>query len=291
MRDIVIPRHVNMKLAHPDLLPKSGMADYSTIYIESDFIRFPFLFDGEKSIPLVMYEELGKNNVKNYRLFSLDNGKLARKSIPLPLELRMKQKRSGDGESEFIEEDLNVYFLGKDILGYPTDSEEGYSVLEDEPDLFRDKIVVVGSLYGDDNHSTYAGDMPGSLILYNAYLSLIKGRHLLSIPLLILLFVIFFLISYSILIKEELCLRLDVKIKDSKKKSGKKLYKVIKRIVDSFAIEASLSVICVVIYLISGEIFDIIITGFYFILVSRCVKNIDKFKKIGGKLIIRKTKT
>lgn len=281
MRDIVVPRHSDMRLVSPALISKSGVADYSTIYNESDFIRYPYMIAGEKSLPLVIYENTQGRNIRTYEWWSTDNGTLARKSIPLPLDIRMKGNQEEIEGSVFTSEDLEIYLLGKDILGDSTEpEEENFSILEEDPELFKGKYVVVGSLYGDDNHSTYAGDLPGSLILYNAYLSLLKGRHLLSVPLLAVLFVIFFLISYTILVKQELRILLRRNMRRSKKKGSHTAYRLMIFMVENFAIEASLAIICVLIYILSGEIFDIIVTGFYFVVISWFVNNARKLRII-----------
>ena len=273
MRDIIIPRHAGMVLADPVLYDKSGMADYSTLYIESDFIKFPYFFDGQKSIPLLLYETLYNVNVNDHKLYATDNGRLARKSIPLTLDFRMNRNIHENEGNLILEDEMEIPLMGRDILGVISCTEDpSYSWLDDDPDMFKGKLVVIGSLFGDDNHSTYVGEMPGCLILYNAYLSLKKGRHLMTWPLILVLFLIFFLLSFTILKKDTLVYYIQEQKRKSTKKWLKNYYKVIKILIANFAIEFILAFICVIIYLISGEIYDIVLTGIYFILVAWIIK-------------------
>lgn len=279
MRDIIIPRHADMKLADNSLYAKSGIADYSNLYIETDFIKYPFWVDNEKSIPLIMYENIKGTKLKNYGWITTDGGLPARKSIPLPLDVRMTKKIYENDGNIYEEEGLDILLLGRDILGMNSeDNEYVSSLLKDEPGLFKDKYVIIGSLYGDDLHSTYIGDMPGALILYNAFLSLDKRRHIINIPILIILYLIFFLISFTILSHKEMLNYLQQKKRKTKNNLRKKGYAFLKFLINNFAIETTLAIICVVIYLISGEIFDIIVTGIYFIIISIIVKNQRNFK-------------
>lgn len=61
---------------------------------------------------------------------------------------------------------------------------------------FENKVIFIGNFENDggDIHSTPVGNMPGTLVLANAYLSLIYGRHIISY-----LWFFFMLLLYSIL--------------------------------------------------------------------------------------------
>ena len=69
----------------------------------------------------------------------------------------------------------------------------------DWADFFKGKYIVIGSFAGDDIHTTYAGDLPGSLINYNVFLSLMKGQHKIPFVLILVYFIIFFAMAYLLL--------------------------------------------------------------------------------------------
>jgi class 3 adenylate cyclase len=69
---------------------------------------------------------------------------------------------------------------------------------------FKNKIVVVGDFGSNDTHLTQVGEMYGSLILVNAYWSLVNGKHQITWSFVLFWLVIFSVVSYRALYVESL---------------------------------------------------------------------------------------
>ncbi len=85
----------------------------------------------------------------------------------------------------------NLYYLGN-FLEIPNYFEE-----------LKDKYIIIGD-FTSDIHSTYLGDMPGSLILFDTYLTIRSKSINISASWLLLLFLIYLILSYFIFIRSEL---------------------------------------------------------------------------------------
>jgi hypothetical protein len=69
---------------------------------------------------------------------------------------------------------------------------------------FKGKIIVLGNFGGSDTHATSVGDMHGSLILFNVYLSLREGKHNVSWLWVDALAILFTVLAYRALTREKL---------------------------------------------------------------------------------------
>ena len=85
---------------------------------------------------------------------------------------------------------INTYYLGE-LLADP----DCFSVL-------KNKFIIIGD-FENDVHMTYLGRMPGTLILWNSYLSLYKHHVIISFKWLLMLSFFYFIISYWIIIHPE----------------------------------------------------------------------------------------
>ena len=220
---------------------KAYIAEYYPTIFQSSFVKYPYYPNSIKSLPLVMYEDkyLCGGKLNDYCLFYTDNGYLARKSVVLNFECEPA--------------DSIIHNLGE-LVGPD-------NLFKDEPDLASRKYVVIGSFYERDMHNTYKKEkVSGTVILFNAYLALLHGQHILSYCIGALLFMMFFVYSYLILSRRTLC-----DIISNNLKPTKEWAKIIRAsllvICYWFGFPACLTVVCAFTYLAEGKTYDILITS------------------------------
>lgn len=184
MDRIVIPKHTDGGLSSEVPGSKAAYADYNISINEDDFTKYRLFWKDGPSMPLRMYTDITGRTVKKTGLWYSDNGALSRKVVFPKMHVRIDSPYRFDGQKAYLN-------LGADILDYA--DEENWA------EYFDDKFIVIGSFTGDDIHTTYAGDIPGSLINYNVYLSLMKGQHRIPLGLIVFYFCIFFAMAYLLL--------------------------------------------------------------------------------------------
>lgn len=155
------------------LVSHAAMAKYGSTLWESDFVKYPYYSDGVKSIPLKMYEEVTGRTISDYKLLAWDRG-IARKNVLLTYEFR---------------EHVFPYHLGKGILGGSLAGIQSEGILN-KPQKFKDKYILIGD-FNEDSHDTFLGKMSGTAINFNAFISLLHGKHRPGLPMILVLYVIF----------------------------------------------------------------------------------------------------
>ena len=110
----------------------------------------------------------------------------------------------------------------------------------------KGKLIVIGSSKENDIHATYRGPIAGAIINLNAYKALMDGHHIVSLPFFLLLFISFFLFSYSILSQGTFCTW------------------------GNFSIY--LTILCIITYCLLDEVYDIFITSSVFWLIKKMIK-------------------
>ena len=164
MKNIVIAKPQTLPLADTCLKTKVGTVQYSLALWENDFVKFPFFYEGERSLPLIMYENVTGNTISKEGWFYFDQG-LARNSVILTYDN--------------VDIDERAYLGGV----------EDYTI-EDALRDTRGKYVLIGD-FVDDMHNTFLGEVPGTLINYYAYLALLNGHHKLSVWVILFFIVVF----------------------------------------------------------------------------------------------------
>jgi hypothetical protein len=274
MPRIVIPMHSGVRLADNRLLEKAGLADYETTYFKSSFLKYPYFNDTVKSVPIRMYEEVTGRDIKKTGIFYSDGGRLARSSIVLTFELLANRTYADDGDKIW-------YNLGMDLLNdsIAEFGVRGENLLYEDPDLTRDKYIVIGSFGGDDMHSTFAGTLSGSVILFNAFISLMNEHHVISMTLLCVLFVVFFFMSYLTLSKTGMKELLQERHHAYNNRFSRILLGMLIRLSSWIGYSMLLTILCLVTYFTLGEAYDIFITSTAFYLLSRLIAFIEKTKR------------
>lgn len=249
MERIAIPKHTDGALESDVLDAKAAYADYATSINENDFTKYQLLRKDGVSIPLWAYSETTGNNLRRVGLWYSDNGKLARKVVFPKMYVRLDSPYRQDGQKAYLN-------LGTDIL-----DAEGEV---DWAEYFKGKFIVIGSFDGDDIHSTYAGDLPGSLINYNVYLSLMKGQHKIPLVLILVYFLIFFVMAYLLL--------------NGGPKSSQSWAWVWAKLFVLYSL--ILTIVCIFVFVIWGQAHDIFITSTFFSIVDLVNRRLRKKKEL-----------
>lgn len=263
MERIVIPCHHDEAIVDARLLKKAAYADYTPTVWEDDFVKYPYLYNDGVSLPLKMYEEITKHSIKDYGFFYLDNGRLVRKSVFLSLELLPKENKGGMQERVF-------YSLGLNLLGdsIPQINYKGQKDLYDNLQLTKDKYIIVGALRDGDNPNTAFGTVSGAIINMNAFISLMHGHHIVSKTYAVILFLIFFVLSYFTLKQKTI----DNKIIEYASKIKSPITKLtvnsLAFLISWFGYSFLFVILCVVSYHFWGEVYDIFITSTLFSLLN-----------------------
>ncbi len=182
--------HLNNDGRH--ILPIVAMAYAPATYYtatEGLFLKFPLLLgDSLRTAPLIMHQKINQVRFQKGKIGHRLNGRL---SLPSPItdfKVRNSDFRIGTdlGDANFA-----VYEMGTIIESQEFMSEE------DLGSFFRGKLILIGD-FKEDLHLTPFGKMPGLLVLYNAYLTLVSGQNAVRLSWIIYLLIAFALISYRV---------------------------------------------------------------------------------------------
>ncbi|MEM9338127.1 MAG: CHASE2 domain-containing protein [Bacteroidota bacterium] len=182
----------NDVLQYPLFDVTSGLATYTAV--DNYFIKYQLMDDTLKTMPLVMYEALHQQQLrKKGNLFYQMNDRSVFNNFILNLRVRT---------DDVIKEGGTYHPNYWKFFGATLDLYSDEEILE----LTKGKIIVIGDFEDttNDYHQTLAGDMPGPLILLNAYLALVAGDNIIRDGLYLILFMGFFLISIELFHPDDL---------------------------------------------------------------------------------------
>lgn len=187
MRDIVVPSNTSGTGIPRQLSQKSGIAEFKASRKDMDFHRYQYIVKGKESIALKIWKEQTQGEFSKKWYGYTMNGKLclnySRISFPSAF---IQYADEGREDGNYYVEQYNN--LGEDIL-----SKVG--LLGDLSVFFDNKFVVIGDMI-DDVHDTMVGPVPGPLIIYNAYLSLLDEHNVVPLWVWITIFVAFCISSF-----------------------------------------------------------------------------------------------
>lgn len=164
----------------------SGCVNYSLIN-NSKFVKIPLYTNDVKSLPLVIYENrTGKKTEKSKYLTYFDN-QVAFNTIIPEMYYRTSDLRRFDQGGK----NANFFYLG-DII-----TKRNFF-----NDYLKGKFIIIGD-FQNDNHATFAGSIPGCMVLFNTYLTLENHLPVFSFTWMFVLFLIYFLLSYFMFIHPE----------------------------------------------------------------------------------------
>ena len=185
MDRIVIPKHKGVNMCDSTLYQKASNADYATTWQALTFSRYQYIHDEDESVALKIYQDRFGSTIEKHwgGLWYTDNGRLCQNSATLLLPIRITGSLL-DEEGQVRER--NYIYLSADLL----DLNEVMPVSEQ----IDDKLIVIGD-FNSDVHSTFLGSQPGSSILFNGYIALSQGAHLVNWLYMGILFVIYIIIG------------------------------------------------------------------------------------------------
>lgn len=177
----------------------------SSIFVEDGtIIKYPLLLkDNIETIPAAMLKILDKKEIKAFPpIVKIDKMGFSLGSPILELSVR---------ENDFIEkEDKDSVFikigLGEMVSLIRVLKNDKVAANQLFMQYFKDRIILIGD-FQNDRHSTIYSQMPGTLIILNAYLTLKHGKSLLSIGLVLFLLLGFGIISYTFFIDSTIRVR------------------------------------------------------------------------------------
>ncbi|MFN7117808.1 MAG: CHASE2 domain-containing protein [Saprospiraceae bacterium] len=153
------------------------------------FLKFPLVLrDSLKTVPLVMYEHLNEVKFQKKGALYRFNGHL---SLPAPIvDFKVRKSDFHDGTS-LNEANFAIYQMGTLLEMRDIWDEQDFQA------LFAGKIILIGD-FKDDVHATPFGKMPGLLLIYNAYLTLVSKQNLISVGWICFMLLAFTFISQRI---------------------------------------------------------------------------------------------
>lgn len=173
-----------------------GVVRYSYIgnfyKLADEMVKFRLVDpDGEKSLPLVMAESIEKTKLtKTGAFLSFDNKPhLYLNNMIVDDHINNANLLQPNGASGiYTPEDIIMMLRFQDAATLS--------------DIFKNKIIVIGDM-ATDRHNTAYGEMAGSMILFNIFLSLANDENTITFWWIAYLFVMFTALSYFIFYRAE----------------------------------------------------------------------------------------
>ena len=177
----------------------------SSIYVEDGtIIKYPILLkDTIQTVPAAMLAKIDQKTVSAIPPLVKIQGSGWSLGSPI-LELSVREKdfeAKGSTDSSYIK--IGLGELVSLIQTFENNPDASANLFDQ---YFRNKILLIGD-FENDRHSTIYGDMPGTLVILNSYLTLKHGKGLLSWGLVLFLAFGFGLISYTYFIDENIRIR------------------------------------------------------------------------------------
>ncbi|MCU0444477.1 MAG: CHASE2 domain-containing protein [Microscillaceae bacterium] len=186
-----MPRCLVSYHLNPDKLPdypdlpirqKLGLSDLEKVYDE--ILKFKLFYnDSIKTTPLLLYEQIHQQPFNHNAMGYWLNNRPVFNSFILDYRIRNYDYLNGKYAKLHLGEYLSLMTDSTGNLKSPPD--------EDGLKLLKNRIIVVGDFEDRDIHRTIYGDIPGPIILLDAFLALEAGDNRfswLSIPFLLFIF-------------------------------------------------------------------------------------------------------
>lgn len=165
----------------------SGCVNYSMIN-DTKFTKMPLVYsDTIKSLPVIVYEKLSKKSVSKNGILTYFGDKVAFNTVIPEMYYRISDLRRINEDNK----KANFFYLGEII------TKKNFF-----DDYLKGKFIIIGD-FTNDIHDTYSGTIPGCMILFNTYLTLINHAPIFSFSWILILFGIYFIISYFMIAHPE----------------------------------------------------------------------------------------
>lgn len=205
INNIVIARDDSTEFPRPWLKEKSALAKYRATLTNTGFTRYEYLAKNkERYIPTKIYESFHpKKGFQKYGFgifsFYFSGHSLCQNACFLKFDtedfsgLRTIGRFNGS-----TLKDTAFYNLGEKFINPISPNLTEDTMCDSIGFLTQGRYVVIGNFTGDDNHDTFFGVKPGSLLIMRALQTLEEGGNLVSVWWIINWILIFFFISISI---------------------------------------------------------------------------------------------
>jgi len=184
MKNIIIPFHENDDGSYelPIFDVENGFADYDVM--SDSFLKFRLLYkDTIKSLPLRMYEMTHNRFLKKFGFLYFMGGKPSFNTMVLDFKVR-------------------YYDILEDVSPDPYPFVHLGELLSLNENIIQEtvkgKIIMLGDFKERDLHQTIFGSMPGTIILLNAYLTLVNRDNIIDYFFILYLLICYFLISLDL---------------------------------------------------------------------------------------------
>lgn len=242
-------------------LDKAAFGDYNITAFESNAVKYPIIHGGRPSMAAAMYSALDGGSISTFGPLTFDRGALCLRSLFLDYPVRVFDRAVES--NGLMPADYYYMNLGVDLLAGP----DSVARIRDYVD---GRIVVIGD-FDNDVHDTSIGQLAGSLINLNAYISLSQGRHKISWPYVVMLFAIYALIALC-LIKRQSPVDMIPALRRRKSTALRFLFSLV-------GFSVVLSLLSLLLYLAAAIIYSIVLPSLYFSLISLWI---EKRKLLSG---------
>ena len=257
--NIVLPLHRAIDSADGILKSKLAYADYNVTVREGDFTKYVLVSPDGESMAYKAYSDLTGDSYSSLGGFYFSKGRLMKRSMYLNLDIEIDSEYEDDNY-------FKIYNLGSDIL---SDSEGSMQ-------LFNDKIIFIGDLMEHDQHPTYKGNMAGVTIHANALNDLMCGRHLIGWGTLMFIWIWLSAMLYFMLRPMDIKRYMRTPSWIPKNWSDSRLWTCFKSlsviIVACIGYGTLMTVLFLVLYIFTGQIYEVIFISVLFILLSMSLK-------------------
>lgn len=163
-----------------------------------DFLKYSCYIDGRENVALKMWKDLTGGECEEIHWGVSMNGKRCLNSFVPEFRFIMYDELEEVEDLEKKSTNGNRYHSVVNHLGSEIVDLIQYGGMENQ---FKDKIILIGSWFDDDQHDTLVGGQPGISIIYNSYLALVHGDNHISFWVYFLLFALFWIESMFLLRK------------------------------------------------------------------------------------------
>lgn len=193
MRDVVVAASDSIP---EQLVSKAVFAGYEVMKGGDDYMKYSCMIDGRENIALRMWKDITGGTYEEKSWGISMNGKRCLNSFVPYTRFAVYDTISDEGYEN--NSGVNRYDGVINNLGKIVDE---VSVNYLKSDMFKDKIILIGSWREEDQHDTVVGSQSGLSIIYNAYLALVNGDNHLPFFIYLILFLLFWVESVFLLRK------------------------------------------------------------------------------------------
>jgi len=163
----IVASHAGVVTSAPTISQQTAIADYgATIF--TGFGRYELRQNTLPSVALRLYQDLEGKDISPNGYFPSDWILCHNTIFPkIPQCLTESMRIDEGGALQY-----NYPFLSSYLLKYNSP--------EELRTMVKDKVVIIGD-FEEDLHTTYVGEIPGSLLPYIVYLKLQEGKHLVGL--------------------------------------------------------------------------------------------------------------